>query len=376
MKTRPVFFRFLQRRTQRSGCFQAFGWKVAPENRNSGFWAGIAAARLHRVGKIAPVLFYCGLTLILVSACQPVSHSPTQTPILVQQITVTATQSLTPSQTPIPTSTPTIRPSSTATASRTPSPTASLIPQGLSTLGVSTQQWPLEVYRFGDGPTNLVFIGGIHGGYEWNTILLAYEMISYFQLNQDAIPPEVSCYIIPASNPDGQVQVVGHSGVFLAEEVGADTIPGRFNGAGVDLNRNWDCNWSPTGTWLDRDILTGSEPFSEVENRLLRDFLLALPADGVVFWHSAAFGVYAGGCGDIYEPAIQLAKTYTQASGYPFKESFTSYVVTGDATDWLSLVEIPAITVELENHYDLDWEENLKGVLAVLKEYSSRTEDP
>lgn len=237
----------------------------------------------------------------------------------------------------------------------------------MSILGYSTLHWSIEVHRFGRGPTNLVFIGGIHGGYEWNTILLAYRMISYFQENQGSIPPEVSLYIIPAANPDGQVLVVGHAGEFAAGEVGRDTVKGRFNAAGVDLNRNWDCNWSPTGQWVNREILTGTQPFSEVENRLLRDFLLDLPAHGVAFWHSAATGVYPGGCEGLYEPSVELAKIFAEASGYPYQESFTSYAVTGDAADWLSLQGIPAISVELSNHTDLDWEQNLQGVLAVLE---------
>ncbi|MFN2135269.1 MAG: LysM peptidoglycan-binding domain-containing protein, partial [Candidatus Promineifilaceae bacterium] len=33
---------------------------------------------------------------------------------------------------------------------------------------------PIVSYQLGDGETPLILIGGIHGGYEWNTILLAY----------------------------------------------------------------------------------------------------------------------------------------------------------------------------------------------------------
>lgn len=220
---------------------------------------------------------------------------------------------------------------------------------------------------------NLVLIGGIHGGYEWNTILLAYKMIDYFTENPDVTPENFSIYIIPSANPDGQVKITGHIGRFLAEEVDTNTRQGRFNGANVDLNRNWDCNWSPTGTWLNQDILTGKEPFSEVESQILREFLVdKLPADLVVFWHSAAFAVYAAGCDELYKPAVDFAKVYAESSGYMYHASFTGYTVTGDATDWLATVGIPAITVELTNHYDIDWERNLDAILHILEVYSGQ----
>ena len=254
----------------------------------------------------------------------------------------------------------------TPSATLTVVPTAALLPGTPRTLGYSTNLHPIEVYPFGDGPERIVFIGGIHGGYEWNTILLAYQAVDYFVENPDQVPPGTSLYIIPAANPDGQVRVVGHPGRFTAAEVGSNTKPGRFNGAMVDLNRNWDCNWSPEGKWGDSDILTGTEAFSEVETRILRDFLLGLPADQVVFWHSAASAVYAAGCGELYEPAVELASRYARVSGYVYQENFTAYAVTGDATDWLSTVGIPAITVELSSHTDLDWERNLKAILDLL----------
>jgi hypothetical protein len=320
-------------------------------------------------------LILVGIASLLVgglSACA--KNDPPPTANLVQ-VTATGRSSPTISQTAIKTPDPTASPAHTLTVtaapSPTPRPTKTLKPGAKKTLGRSTNHWPIEAYQFGSGSINLVFVGGIHGGYEWNTILLAYEMIAYFTLNHDAIPPEIGLFIIPAANPDGQVQVVGHIGPFTPDEVGANTVQGRFNGAGVDLNRNWDCNWSAAGQWLDREILTGERPFSEIENQILREFILGLPADGVVFWHSAANGVYPGGCGEPFGPSVELAQVYAESSGYPFEDSFTGYAVTGDSADWLSLVEIPAITIELTNHYDLDIEQNIKAVLAVMQAYSS-----
>ncbi len=233
-------------------------------------------------------------------------------------------------------------------------------------LGYSTLGWPIEYYQFGSGRFRLVFIGGIHGGYEWNTVLLAYQAIDYFTGNPEELPDSVTLYIVPVANPDGLAAVVGHPGRFTADEVGPDTLPGRFNGNGVDLNRNWACDWSATAYWRQQEISGGTAPFSEVEVRILRDFLGIVSADAVVFWHSAIPGVFAGGCDGPFPEAEALAAAYAEAAGYVAFETFDEYPVTGDATDWLSLRGVPAITVELSTHSDTDWAQNLAGMRALL----------
>lgn len=237
----------------------------------------------------------------------------------------------------------------------------------LQILGHSTNGWPLEAYQFGNGAMRVALIGGIHGGFEWNTVLLAYQMIDYFTLHPQTVPSSISLYIVPVANPDGQVKVVGNNGRFLPGQVRENTFAGRFNGNQVDLNRNWNCNWTATAVWQNQPVSGGTEPFSEVETRILRDFLSDPPMAGVVFWHSAAPGVFASGCGDRYADSDKLSTVYANAAGYPFLLSFDSYEVTGDAGDWLALQNIPAITVELNNQADTDWEQNQKGVTALLK---------
>jgi len=108
----------------------------------------------------------------------------------------------------------TFKPTSTLVDTRvpsvthTPSVTTAPLPSTSYLLGYSTKLNPIEVYKFGNGPEQMVFIGGIHGGYEWNTILLAYRVIDYFSENIDQVPARVSLYIVPVANPDGQVWVV------------------------------------------------------------------------------------------------------------------------------------------------------------------------
>lgn len=248
----------------------------------------------------------------------------------------------------------------------TPAPSTTDPPFTVNLLGRSTRGWPIESYRIGDGELCVALIGGIHGGYEWNTILLAYQAIDFFTAYPEQVPDSITLYIVPVANPDGLVAVVGHAGRFSPDEVGGDIFPGRFNGSGVDLNRNWDCHWSPVAYWREQEISGGSAPFSEVETRILRAFTTILSMDAVVFWHSAMPGVLAGGCDDPSPEAGALATAYAEAAGYPLFETFDDYPVTGDATDWLSPHGVPAITVELSNHTDTDWLQNLAGMRAVF----------
>lgn len=244
-------------------------------------------------------------------------------------------------------------------------------------IGKSVQGRPLTAYTFGQGPKHLIFVGAIHGGYEWMTALLAYKMIDYISADPSIVPATLKVTIIPFANPDGLFKVVGKEGKFLPIDVPTNielSRPGRFNSNAVDLNRNFDCLWMATSSWQGRQVSGGSSAFSEPETRSLRDFLL--PSSGerpqaVVFWHSQANAVYAGGCGGQVLPGtLELMNTYALAANYPAVKVFDSYVVTGAVEDWLSKNGVPAITVELKSHNDMEWEKNLAGFKAVLEYYN------
>lgn len=233
-------------------------------------------------------------------------------------------------------------------------------------IGRSADGWPIEAYRFGDGEIRVALVGGIHGGYEWNTTLLAYQMIDHFTAYPNRLPISISLTVIPTANPDGLAAVLGRVGRFSPDDLGVVTRVSRFNGDGVDLNRNWGCHWARIGRWGARMVSGGTAPFSEVETRVLRDLLTAPPMDAVIFWHSAVPGVYPGGCEGSTPAARALGTLYAAAAGYPLFESFDAYPITGDATNWLASQGIPAIIVELTDHAETDWAQNLAGVRAVL----------
>lgn len=325
-------------------------------------------------------LFCIGLFAVIASiGCVATTQiaSPTAVPTAVAEPTkveVAQLPTAVPSETPTSTPTETATPTPTSTPTETPlpkeTPTSTPIPWGGELVyGASTQNIPLTAAKFGSGERVLFFVGGIHGGYEWNTIVLAYDAIDYFINNPNLIPDDVTLYIIPSANPDGQFTVTFKTGRITTADIdpNKDTTFGRFNGNGVDLNRNWDCEWSNTAYWRDQIVSGGSSPFSEPETAALRDFILEKQPESVTFWHSAANAIYGSGCnGETYAPSMRLAGIYSNASGYPLGNTFSAYPITGDAGNWLATQDIPSITIELRNHSNLDWEQNKRGMQAIL----------
>ncbi len=238
-------------------------------------------------------------------------------------------------------------------------------------IGNSVEGRPIEVFSFGNGDKHLLFVGGIHGGYEWNSVYLAYRFIDHIEENPSLITDNLTVSIIPSANPDGLFKIVGSGARFTVEDIpDSDHSSGRFNANGVDLNRNFDCKWAPQSTWRGNIVSAGTSPFSEPESQAIRDFVLENSPDAVVFWHSQANAVYASECENgILPKTREVMNTYSKASGYPAVDSFDAYPVTGDAEGWLASINIPAITVELSSHDFIEWDKNIAGVKALFDHF-------
>ncbi len=264
-----------------------------------------------------------------------------------------------------------------AVRGRAPESTPAPLPQATSTrevIGTSVEGRAIESYTWGTGDSRLLFVGGVHGGYEWNSVLLAYQFMEYLDANPEIIPSGISVTVVPSANPDGIFKVTGKEGRFTAADVIADETvqaSARFNARDVDLNRNFNCKWQPESTWRGQTVSAGTAPFSEPEAAALRDFILAEKPDAVVFWHSQANAVYASECENGILPRTRdVMNTYAKAAGYPAVDSFDAYAITGDAEGWLASVNIPAITVELSTHETVEWERNLSGIKALFGLFS------
>jgi hypothetical protein len=199
-----------------------------------------------------------------------------------------------------------------------------------------------------------MLVGGIHGGYELNTVILMNEFLDHLEGNPDMVPPELTLYIIPCANPDGAVG-------------GPDRLEGRYNGNGVDLNRNWDYRWQPTSTHGRWTVSGGSAPFSEPESVGLRDLILEEQVEAVIIYHSAMSAVFQG-VGTSTSDTVELALLMVEATGYRYAPTEVNYpATTGNAIDWLTLNGITTVELELTNHRDIDWGINLNGLMAFLQ---------
>ncbi len=241
-------------------------------------------------------------------------------------------------------------------------------------IGTSVEGRDIVAYNYGAGDTELLFVGGIHGGYEWNTALLAYEIMDYLDANPSVIPENVRATVIPVLNPDGLNRTVGTTGRFVESDVPAlidDTVSGRFNANDVDLNRNFDCEWKEVGKWQDKEVSGGSKPFSEPESQAIKKYIETNKPSAVVVWYSSAGGVFASSCNNgILSETIAISNTYADASKYPAYKDFDFYKITGDMVNWLAGENLPAISVLLSTHKDVEFEKNKAGVEALLKYYA------
>lgn len=242
-----------------------------------------------------------------------------------------------------------------------------------STIGESVNGNEIKAYHFGNGSDELLFIGGIHGGYSWNTALVAYEMIDWLKANPEAVPANVKVTVIPVLNPDGLEKVTGTTGRFGTSQINSSTevrVTGRFNGNNVDLNRNFDCQWQSVGTWQNKEVSGGENVFSEPESKAIQNYVSSNQPTAVVTWYSAAGGVYASNCNNgVAQETLDLTNLYAQASGYKAYEEFNYYEITGDMVNWFASKNIPAISVLLSNHEQTEWNKNKAGIQAVLNHY-------
>lgn len=263
----------------------------------------------------------------------------------------------------------------------TETPDAEVVDETKTIIGTSVEGRDITAYHYlpaqagGDIDTDLLFVGGIHGGYEWNTVLVAYELMDYLEANPDVIPANERVTVVPVLNPDGLNKTVGTAGRFDPSDVPAtqaETVPGRFNANNVDLNRNFDCDWKAEGMWQNTTVDGGTAAFSEPESKAIRDYIEANTPDAVVVWYSAAGGVFASDCHSGVLPETNtITGVYAEASGYPAYQSFDFYAITGDMVNWLAKEGIPAISVLLTNHTDTEWAKNEAGVEALLEHYKN-----
>jgi len=252
---------------------------------------------------------------------------------------------------------PTVTPNPNATEYVFASPTPFVLQNGPApiVIGYSVSKRPIEVYAFGNGAKHRMIVAGIHGGYEWNTIALADQLILYLNAHPEALPKDVTLYILRDMNPDGDAR--------------SHDLNGRINDHGVDLNRNfpvnWAAEWKRGGCWDFGPSTGGTGPGSEAETRSFMNFLSTHKVEALISYHSAALGIFPGG-----EPweanSIRLARQLRDATNYSYPPKDTGCIYTGTLADYAVSLGAAAVDMELSTHEDTDFKKNLKALKVLL----------
>lgn len=218
------------------------------------------------------------------------------------------------------------------------------------TIGFSAGGQPITLYKLGDGSRVVTLVGGIHAGFAPGGVAVVDRAMAHFAANPDEIPDGMALHFIPNSNPDSRLAV--------------GELPGRINANGVDVNRNFGCDWSATAMWRGAPINSGSGSFSEPEFAALRDYFLDVRPAVVIFYDArAAQGwVSPGECDGSMDDTVRFAEAYASASGYVY--TVTDPIV-GDASNWLVSQGTPAFFVLLRDYEEVSantLSRNLDGI--------------
>lgn len=237
----------------------------------------------------------------------------------------------------------------------TPRPPETRLPAAgrISRIGESVGGREIIAQTFGGGAQRVLLVGGIHGGWEANTVELMRQLGDHLATRPTAVLPGLSVMLIPNMNPDGTARGSGEGA--------------RFNGNGVDLNRNWACGWSADAVWRNQAVDPGRAPLSEPETQAVAAVIQTMQPAAVIFYHSAADGVFAGNCPRRIGEwrSGRLEAIYGEAAGYSYGRAFSAYPVTGTAPSWVDGLGIAAVDVELSSARDPQFERNLRAVMAV-----------
>lgn len=244
-------------------------------------------------------------------------------------------------------------------------------------IGTTTKGAEIIAYTYGTGTKELILVSGMHGNYSYNAINMLKEM-SIDGFKDKAIDlRNTKVTVIPSLKDGDYASGDGIGGSYEktknseGDNYGAATLENRLKDNKVDLNRNFDCEWKAKGKFQSYDVSGGSAPFSEPESKALRDYILSAKPVAVIAYFSAAGGVYPSMCGGkTNADSITLTSLYSKASGYTAHKSFDAYETSGDMTNWLASINVPAISVLLSDHENTELDRNMKGLQSIIDYYS------
>lgn len=210
-------------------------------------------------------------------------------------------------------------------------------------IGVSTEQaLPIYALKISDNPGTredepVVWIDGVHHAREPMSMMSCIKIADYLLSNYGIdtlvteIVNEIETWIVPIINPEGYVYFIDSTSTYpwWRKNLRDNNENGQFDidYDGVDLNRNYDCNWedpdvssNDPASWVYR----GPAPWSESEIIAKRDLALELrPLTGItyhsygeiIYYKSGINGHSTGETADINAFAYGMATTLAQLDG-------------------------------------------------------------
>ena len=202
-----------------------------------------------------------------------------------------------------------------------------------------------------------------------------------------------SCFhILPMVNPDGVSISINGAGGICNKQLRSKVVQmcqnygkgeesyytkWKANARGVDLNRNWDCNWEKGLTTVDyacSEAYKGAAAFSEIETRIVKKAVERVQPKAVLSYHSFGSIIYwdfiqkgalQRKCSDLF--AITSRLTGYSSAENPSASTSSTATLSPCFGDWLASVKkLPTVTMEtgtvacpIPNKYFPDiWKEN------------------
>lgn len=236
-------------------------------------------------------------------------------------------------------------------------------------LGLSHEGRPIVAYRINEGAQHVLFVSAIHGN-EVGTQRLNRHLYHWIHSHAEEFK-DFSFWFIPCLNPDGFAHASRNPDYLNGGR------KGRFNGRGVDLNRNFpvpsfkkDSNWNHGAAYKElTPVFCGEEGGSENEIKALTNFILKEKITLLFMFHNVGEDVMPSN-----DPLAQkLATIYSQKSGFKLMthEDWLTLGQTGTFKEWCEANHVSFLEVEgsvKSTRYGSDWKRQKSALEACLRE--------
>lgn len=207
-------------------------------------------------------------------------------------------------------------------------------------IGTSVRGAPIEAAEFGEGPTRVLIVGGIHGDEDEGA-----KAVEALRRHLVVFPPRARVLFIRDVNPDGSA---------------AGT---RGNARGVDLNRNWPARSFAPGA------AHGSAPLSEPESRVLHDQIETFDPHLMIVLHSARNGPFVNFDGPAGDVAERFAAAARESDRRWHVQPEMGYATPGSLGSYIGVDRgLPILTIEFARGHDAEMAKMalVDGVKAVM----------